>query len=72
MPSSSEKPTRPAPSLVSRLVRSIFWLLGIAAALAVAGAFAVSLGLALAYPNLPDISALADYRPKLPMRVYSS
>ncbi len=25
----------------------------------------------MAYPNLPDISELADYRPKLPLRVYS-
>ncbi|MDR6766637.1 penicillin-binding protein 1A [Acidovorax delafieldii] len=26
----------------------------------------------MAYPNLPDISDLADYRPKLPLRVYSA
>ena len=32
----------------------------------------VAVALAVAYPNLPDISALSDYRPKLPMRVYSS
>jgi penicillin-binding protein 1A len=29
-------------------------------------------GLAMAYPNLPDVSDLADYRPKLPLRVYST
>jgi len=28
--------------------------------------------LSVAYPNLPDISDLADYRPKLPLRVYSA
>jgi penicillin-binding protein 1A len=28
--------------------------------------------LAVAYPNLPDISDLSDYRPKLPLRVYSA
>jgi penicillin-binding protein 1A len=32
----------------------------------------VALALAVAYPNLPDINSLADYRPKLPLRVYSS
>jgi penicillin-binding protein 1A len=32
----------------------------------------VGLALAVAYPNLPEISSLADYRPKLPLRVYSS
>ena len=26
----------------------------------------------MAYPNLPDVSELADYRPKLPLRVYST
>ena len=26
----------------------------------------------MAYPNLPDISDLSDYRPKLPLRVFSS
>ncbi len=41
-----------------------------------AGAFAilllVAVALAVAYPNLPETSSLTDYRPKLPMRVYSS
>ncbi len=32
----------------------------------------VALALATAYPNLPDISELADYRPKLPLRVYTA
>ncbi len=32
----------------------------------------VALALTVAYPNLPDVSELADYRPKLPLRVYSS
>ena len=32
----------------------------------------IALALAAAYPNLPDISDLSDYRPKLPMRVYSA
>ncbi|WP_281790133.1 penicillin-binding protein 1A [Limnohabitans sp. INBF002] len=31
----------------------------------------VGVALAMAYPQLPDISDLADYRPKLSMRVYS-
>jgi len=33
---------------------------------------AVGLTMAVAYPNLPDISDLLDYRPKLPLRVYSA
>ena len=32
----------------------------------------VGVALSMAYPNLPDVSDLADYRPKLPLRIYSS
>ena len=35
-------------------------------------AFVVGLALATAYPNLPDVNDLTDYRPKLPLRVFSS
>lgn len=49
---------------------------GLLAGLAVAGLVAilllVAVALAVAYPNLPDIDALADYRPKLPLRVISA
>ncbi|MDE2431926.1 MAG: penicillin-binding protein 1A [Burkholderiales bacterium] len=54
------------------LIKPLIVLVG----LAVSGAFAVSLlvgiGLAMAYPNLPEISGLTDYQPKMPMRVYSA
>ena len=53
------------------IVRSAVWLLGLAAAGAIGVALTIAVALAVAYPNLPDISDLADYRPKLPMRVYS-
>jgi penicillin-binding protein 1A len=33
---------------------------------------AVAIALAVAYPNLPDVSDLSEYRPKLPLRVYSA
>ncbi|MCB8745798.1 penicillin-binding protein 1A [Rhodoferax sp. U2-2l] len=32
----------------------------------------VAIAMAMAYPNLPDVSALSDYRPKLPLRVFSA
>jgi penicillin-binding protein 1A len=48
------------------------WLLGIVATL-VAVVFAlVAVALAVAYPNLPPIDSLTDYRPKLPLRVFSA
>ena len=33
---------------------------------------AVGIALAVAYPNLPDVGDLADYRPKLPLRVLTA
>ena len=45
-------------------------------ALAAAGiaaiVFAIAIALAIAYPNLPDITDLSDYSPKLPLRVFSA
>jgi penicillin-binding protein 1A len=37
-----------------------------------AGAVVLGIGLAMAYPNLPDVTELADYRPKLPLRVFAA
>ncbi len=54
------------------LLRLLMWGAGLAAAGALALALGIGLALAVAYPNLPDISELADYRPKLPLRVYSA
>ncbi|TCS98699.1 penicillin-binding protein 1A [Tepidimonas ignava] len=52
-------------------LRGLLGTLGVVAALLAAGAMLTALGLALAYPNLPDVSELADYRPKLPLRIYA-
>jgi penicillin-binding protein 1A len=54
------------------LLRLAAWTGGLIAAAVVCAAFAVGLALASAYPNLPDVSDLTDYRPKLPLRVYSA
>jgi len=32
----------------------------------------VGIAVAVAYPNVPEISGLTDYRPKLPMRIYAA
>jgi len=54
------------------LLKALTWLLGLAAAGTFAVLMLVAMALATAYPNLPDISGLTDYRPKLPLRVLSS
>ena len=73
-PSSGERspPHRPSRRLRGTVVRAIFWVLGLAIAGVASVAIVVGVALAVAYPNLPDVSDLSDYRPKLPLRVYSA
>ena len=56
----------------STLLKILAWGSGLVAASTVGLALTVLIALAVAYPNLPDVSDLADYRPKLPLRVFSS
>ncbi|WP_291520001.1 penicillin-binding protein 1A [Acidovorax sp.] len=77
MPASTPKPAPPAGAPAARprlhwLARTVLWLVGLGVAAGAALALGIALALAVAYPNLPDVSDLADYRPKLPLRVYSS
>jgi penicillin-binding protein 1A len=84
MSESEREATRPAepPSMRSSgshlplwtrwLSRSALWLLGLAAAAVGTVLMLVGLALAVAYPNLPEIDGLLDYRPKLPMRIFSA
>jgi penicillin-binding protein 1A len=53
-------------------LRPLAWLLGIAVTLVLVVAALVAVALAVAYPNLPPINSLTDYRPKLPLRVFSA
>lgn len=53
-------------------MRIALWLGGLMLAGALCLLMVVATALAVAYPNLPDISDLSDYRPKLPMRIYST
>lgn len=54
------------------LLKFFGWTFGIAFALAAVAVTIAGVALAVAYPNLPDITDLSDYRPKLPLRVYSA
>lgn len=79
MPTSPESNSKQPPSQKKKpaarkhwLVRAFIWLLGLAVAGALAIAMVLAVALSMAYPNLPDVSELADYRPKLPLRVYSA
>ena len=54
------------------LGRAALWGAGLALAGLLSVLVLVAVALAVAYPNLPDISDLSDYRPKLPLRVLSA
>lgn len=53
-------------------VRIILYVFGAFASLFVIGALLVCFTLAIAYPNLPPLDSLTDYKPKIPLRVYSA
>jgi penicillin-binding protein 1A len=61
-----------APAWATTLARVAIGLATSAAAVVMAGVLLIGIALAVAYPNLPEISSLTDYRPKLPMRIYSA
>ena len=63
---------RSRPSWQRILIRLTLWTGGTALAGLICLITIVGVALAVAYPNLPDISDLSDYRPKLPLRVYSA
>ena len=65
----SPSSTHPALRVLGRL---LLWFTGLLAAGTAGVLLLLALALAMAYPNLPDISGLTDYRPKLPLRVLSS
>ena len=54
------------------LLKLALWLMGLVVALVLALVLVAGVAMVVAYPNLPDISDLADYRPKLPLRVYTA
>ena len=70
-PNGSNEPTTAPEAPRSLLSYVLLWTLGLGSAMALVAALLVSVALAMIYPQLPDISDLADYRPKLSMRVYS-
>jgi penicillin-binding protein 1A len=70
-PGPASEPRR-RPSWLRFLLRFFGWTFGLAFALVAMGLIVGGVALAVAYPNLPDVTDLADYRPKLPMRVYSA
>ena len=76
MPTSPSSDSKRAPAVASSWMKTLGKILlgGAGLALAALAGIVIFVGVALAvaYPNLPDVSALSDYRPKLPLRVYTA
>ena len=71
-PEPRDAPRRTLPRWAALLLKGVAALFGLAAAGVVALLLVAGIALAVSYPNLPEISSLTDYRPKLPMRIYSA
>jgi penicillin-binding protein 1A len=58
-------------STLHPIARIAVWAAGIGVAGLLSVLMLVAVAMAFAFPNLPDISDLSEYRPKLPLRIYS-
>ncbi|MFA9215513.1 MAG: penicillin-binding protein 1A [Sphingomonadaceae bacterium] len=71
--SKSAPPASTPPSGANSLTKRLLILSAITTlGLGLAAALVLVFGLALAYPNLPELDTLTDYRPKMPLRIFSA
>ena len=70
--SSGRSDARPLPLWARWLSKSVAWLLALVGTVALGVVMLVAIALSVAYPNLPEVNGLMDYRPKLPMRIFSA
>jgi penicillin-binding protein 1A len=66
------KPSAPNPSPGYSPRRIFLTALAALSGLAVCGVLVVVFALAMAYPNLPALDTLTDYRPKMPLRIFTA
>ncbi|WJF89118.1 penicillin-binding protein 1A [Paraburkholderia bonniea] len=71
-PRASSARTRAARAGRSFYVTLMLWFAGLAALAGVIGALVLGYALVVMGPNLPSLDALTDYRPKIPLRVYTA
>ena len=71
-PKNYSSPVSAGRVLVIWIGRLAVGLAGLTVAAGVGLLMAIGIALAVAYPNLPDVADLADYRPKLPLRVLTA
>ncbi|WP_321801592.1 penicillin-binding protein 1A [Burkholderia sp. BCC1988] len=70
--SPTSPPPAPEPKKRSWWLKVLIGLAAICVALVVAGGLVLGYALVVAWPNMPSLDALTDYRPKVPLRIYTS
>jgi penicillin-binding protein 1A len=71
-PSPSPTPRGRGPRTRSRWLTASVWLACLIGSVVLAVALLVAYAWVVAAPNLPALTALTDYRPKVPLRIYTS
>ncbi|KWB87632.1 penicillin-binding protein [Burkholderia ubonensis] len=76
MPMQSTSPTSPPPAPEPKKrpwwLKVLIGLVTVCVALVLCGALVLGYALVVASPNMPSLDALTDYRPKVPLRIYTS
>src|SRR3954468_4718683 len=72
MTSSKPDPSTPSPRHARSPRRILLLLLGAITGAGLVALLIVVFALAMAYPNLPPLDSLTDYRPKMPLRIFSA
>ncbi|AOJ61349.1 penicillin-binding protein [Burkholderia ubonensis] len=76
MPMQSTSPTSPPPAPEPKKrpwwLKILIGLVTVCVALVLCGALVLGYALVVASPNMPSLDALTDYRPKVPLRIYTS
>ncbi|TWG83469.1 penicillin-binding protein 1A [Cupriavidus gilardii J11] len=70
MATAQQKPAQPARRPL--WARALYWALGLVAAGVVAAGLLLGYALLVAAPNLPSLDTITDYRPKIPLRIYTA
>ncbi|WP_396429443.1 penicillin-binding protein 1A [Limnohabitans sp.] len=71
-PPASNEPGNPASEWMGLLLKMAGWTAGLLVAGLACLLMVLGVAMIMAYPNLPDISDLAEYKPKLPLRVFTA
>uniref|UniRef100_UPI003C7DAEB6 penicillin-binding protein 1A n=1 Tax=Burkholderia anthina TaxID=179879 RepID=UPI003C7DAEB6 len=70
--SPTSPPPAPEPKKRPWWQKALLGLVAMCVALVVAGGLVLGYALVVAWPNMPSLDALTDYRPKVPLRIYTS